>query len=191
MTSKKANRCREVPESDKRVSESGRKVGRVAQKWGESGRFGAEWALRWADTGATRTHRARLEGPTGRTPGPLARPSGGTGGRLAAGRVATRCGESPGPGPTRRSEWELATTVRAATSSALPVRPLPTHRKPQPLGAHNALLCIKKGRERLEGRGGIRDERKVRKSANKGESASVSDAPCGPPRGVLYRLYSV
>jgi hypothetical protein len=34
--------------------------------------------------------------------------------------VATRCGESPGPGPTRRSEGELATTVRAATPCAAP-----------------------------------------------------------------------
>jgi len=100
-----------------------------AEKWpsrrarvAQSGRFGAEWALRWADTGATRTHRGRLEGPTDWAhAGPTrSAASGGTGGRLAAGRVATRCGESPGPGPTRRSEWELATTVRAATSCAAP-----------------------------------------------------------------------
>jgi hypothetical protein len=114
----------EVPESDKRMPESGRKVAESGTKVGRVLRFGAEWALCWADTGATRTHRGRLEGPTRRTPGPLARPSGGTGGRLAAGRVATRCGESPGPGPTRRSEWELATTVRAATSCAAPSYPV-------------------------------------------------------------------
>ena len=64
--------------------------------------------------------RGRLAEPPGRQARQLARATGTPRRRLAAGRVATRCGETAGPGPTRRSEWELATTVRAAISSAVP-----------------------------------------------------------------------
>ena len=75
-----------------------------------------DWALHTGDS----DHWGRLAEPTGRQGWQLAGASGTTRGRLAGGRAATWCGEAPGPGPTRRSEWELATTACAATSSAVP-----------------------------------------------------------------------
>ena len=38
----------------------------------------------------------------------------------ATARRTTRCGEAPGPGPTRRCEMRRATTACAATTSAVP-----------------------------------------------------------------------
>jgi hypothetical protein len=75
------------------------------------GRLGPHWGRLAEPTLGARGGNSpgRLHGPA---PGKKA-PRGGEGDDSQA-RVAC------GPGPTRRSEWELATTVRAATSCAAP-----------------------------------------------------------------------
>eukprot|EP00964_Phaeocystis_antarctica_P033899 scaffold19240_cov53-Phaeocystis_antarctica.AAC.5 len=60
---------------------------------------------------------AKLAEPTGHTPGQLAGATRPLGRRLAAGRATTRCGESPGPGPTPRCEMRRATTACSATTA--------------------------------------------------------------------------
>ena len=85
-----------------------------------TGRLGpfpkGDWGLHTGDSG----DRRRLAEPTGRQGRQLAGATRALGRRLAAGRAATRCGEAPGPGPTRRCEMRRATTACAATSSAVP-----------------------------------------------------------------------
>ena len=80
------------------------------RNWGDWDRDWGDWGLFQKATGLyTRATR-----PTGGNS--LAGATGPPGRRLAGGWATTRSGESPGPGPTRRSEWELATTVSPATS---------------------------------------------------------------------------
>ena len=147
-----------APESALKTRRVGQKSGRVARKsgrvgpraWpsrggsGSSGDFVAPTrslgGLRNSGLGPTQGRLGPTEADSrGRLArsahagslGPLARPSGGMGGRLAAGRVATRCGESPGPGPTRRPTRPRATPrrrhflPRAARNKEFPEDPRP------------------------------------------------------------------
>ena len=113
---------RVVPQSRRRVVPLGAFHGATGTATGATGAF-SKRQLGFTH-GRLGPHWGRLAEPTrgargGNSPGRLhgppekKAPRGGEGDDSQA-RVAR------GPGPTRRSEWELATTVRAATSCAAP-----------------------------------------------------------------------
>jgi hypothetical protein len=104
-----------------KVGESPRARGPVGAVWG---RVGTLLGRHRGDSDPPGATRGADLGPTGRVhAGPtLARTSGGTGGRLAAGRVATRCGESR---PGRVPLGGASGSSPLPCAPPLPVRPLP------------------------------------------------------------------
>jgi len=99
-------------------------LGRLGPRLGRLGPFPkGDWALHTGDSAHTGgDSRNRLAAPGAATRrGDYMGHRGKR--RLAGGRATgddSQARVARGPGPTRRSEWELATTVRAATSCAAP-----------------------------------------------------------------------